>query len=68
MERIKILAVIARLIFASESDGLTCRVDSVAIPPWNALGAVVDCSGPHRFRVFHITPDGHVLVTVGRST
>lgn len=66
MERIKILAIIARLILASESDGLVCRVDSLAIPPWSMQSAIVDCVGNGRFRLFHVTPNGRVLVTFGR--
>ncbi len=67
MERIKILAIIARLIFVTESDGLTCRIDSVTIPLWNAPASVVDCLGKGRFRAFLILPDGTVVIATGRT-
>lgn len=68
MERIKILAIIARLIFVSESDGLTCRLDSVTIPPWNTRGAIVDCVGKGRFRTFTVSPSGLVAIAAGRTS
>ena len=66
MERIKILAIIARLMFSAESDGLTCRLDSVTIPPWNTRGAIVDCVGKGRFRTYTVSPSGLVAIVTGR--
>ena len=69
MDRLKILAIIGRLIFATESDGLTCRIDSVAIPPWNVYGAaIVDCIGKGRFRTFTVYPSGRVTTVMGRAS
>ena len=67
MERAKILAIVARLIFFAESDGMSCRVDSAIFPPWTNPGAIVDCVGKGRFRSFRVNPDGAVLTRAGRS-
>lgn len=65
MDRLKILAIIGRLIFDTESDGLTCRLDSVTIPPWNTRGVIVDCVGKGRFRTFTVSPSGRVAIVAG---
>lgn len=66
MSHLKILSIVARLMFASESDGLTCRVDSVMLPPWNGRGAVVDCIGRGVYRTFTVNPSGLVVLSTGR--
>ncbi len=66
MEHAKILAIVARLIFVAESDGMACRVDSVIFPPWTDRGAIVDCVGKGRFRSFRVSPSGTVLTRAGR--
>ncbi len=67
MEHAKILAIVARLIFFAESDGMTCRIDSAIFPPWANSGALVDCVGNGRFRLFRVNPDGTVQTRAGRS-
>lgn len=68
MERLKILAIVARLMFLAESDGLTCRVDSATTAPWRAPSAIVDCSGNGNWRRALVHPSGRVIVTFGRTT
>ena len=67
MEHAKILAIVARLIFFAESDGMSCRVDSAIFPPWVNSGALVDCTGKGRFRSFRVNPNGTVQIRAGRS-
>lgn len=67
MDRLKILAIIGRLMFAAESDGLECRLDSVAVPG-NLRGAIVECVGNGRFRTFLILPNGTVAFVAGHQT
>lgn len=68
MERAKVLAIIARLIFFAESDGLDCRIDSAIYPPWLGRGAIVDCVGKGRFRTFRVSPSGVVQISTGRAS
>ncbi len=68
MERIKVLAIIARLMFAAESDGLACWLDSVTVPSGNLQGALMLCEGNGRFREFLILPSGRVISVTGRTS
>lgn len=67
MDYLKILAIAARLILASESDGWACYAQAVAYPPYAFAGSQVDCIKAGRFRTYLIAPTGAVFVSIGRT-